>query len=94
MTRLLVNYDIHIAHGTEVLLIAATLGIAISGIAFAIYMYSRGGFSKTLEERPVIRLINQYFIPKLYENYIMKPFTVLSYFAWQKIGYQDSRCYG
>jgi len=86
VTRLLVNYDIHIAHGTEVVLIAATLGIAISGIAFAIYMYSRGGFSKKLEESFCYKLlINQYFIPKLYENYIMKPFTVLSHFAWQKI---------
>ncbi|MBV5278561.1 MAG: NADH-quinone oxidoreductase subunit L [Campylobacteraceae bacterium] len=86
VTKLLTNYDIQIAHGTEVLLIAATLGIAISGISFAIYMYSRGGFSKTLENRFCYKLlINQYFIPKLYELYIMKPFGAISNFLWQKI---------
>ena len=30
-------------------------------------------------------LSNQYYIPKLYELYIMRPFSALATFAWQKI---------
>lgn len=86
VTRLLAQYEIHIEHGTEVLLIAGTLGIALSGIAFAIYMYRRGGFPKSWEGSFGYKLLsNQYYIPKLYELYIMRPFSALATFAWQKI---------
>ncbi|WP_263832301.1 NADH-quinone oxidoreductase subunit L [Sulfurospirillum oryzae] len=86
VTRLLAEYEIHIAHGTEVLLIAGTLGIAVSGIAFAIFMYKRGGFPKSWEESAGYKLLsNQYYIPKLYELYIMRPFSALATFAWLKI---------
>ncbi|MDD3342009.1 MAG: NADH-quinone oxidoreductase subunit L [Sulfurospirillaceae bacterium] len=86
VTRLLSHYEVHLSHGTEWALIAGTSAIAISGIVFAIYKYSRGGFSKSLENRACYKLlINQYFIPKLYAMYIMQPFTVLSRFLWQRI---------
>lgn len=85
-TKLLRNYEITIAHGTEVVLIAATLGIALSGIAFAVYKYKRGGFSKSLEEGFLYKLLsNQYYIPLAYERFIMRPFTTLSHFMWEKI---------
>lgn len=85
-TKLLRNYEITIAHGTEVVLIAATLGIALSGIAFAVYKYKRGGFSKSLEEGFSYKLLsNQYYIPLAYERFIMRPFTTLSHFMWEKI---------
>ena len=86
VTRLLAQYEIHIAHGTEALLIAGTLGIAISGIAFAVFMYKRGGFPKSWEESVGYKLLsNQYYIPKLYELYIMRPFTSIARLAWLKI---------
>jgi len=86
VTKLLRNYEIHIDHGVEAILIAATLGIAISGIAFAVYMYKRGGFPKSLEDRAVYKILsNQYFIPYAYERFIMKPFTALSHFFWISI---------
>lgn len=86
VTRLLTEYEIHIEHKTEVLLIAGTLGIALSGIAFAVYMYKRGGFPKSWEERFCYKLLsNQYYIPKLYEVCIIRPFSALARFAWQKI---------
>ncbi len=86
VTRLLSEYEIHIPHATEYILIAATLGIALSGIGFAVYKYKHGGFAKSLEETFCYKLLsNQYYIPKLYELYIMRPFTVLSRFAWQKL---------
>ncbi|MBN1838921.1 MAG: NADH-quinone oxidoreductase subunit L [Campylobacterales bacterium] len=85
-TRLLARYEIHISHGIEIVLIGATLCIAVGGIAFAIYKYQRGGFSKTWEEGFFYKLLsNQYYIPKVYELYIMRPFTMLSQFVWQKI---------
>ena len=85
-TRLLSNYEISIAHGTEVVLIAATLGIALSGIAFAVYKYKKGGFSKSLEEGFLYKLLsNQYYIPLAYERFIMRPFTTLSHFMWEKV---------
>ena len=85
-TKLLRDYEITIAHGTEVVLIAATLGIALSGIAFAVYKYKRGGFSKSLEEGFLYKLLsNQYYIPLAYERFIMRPFTTLSHFMWEKI---------
>jgi NADH-quinone oxidoreductase subunit L len=86
VTRLLAQYEIHIEHGTEVFLIAGTLGIALSGIAFAVYMCRRGGFPKSWEGSFGYKLLsNQYYIPKLYELYIMRPFSALATFAWQKI---------
>ena len=86
VTRLLAEYEINIPHGTEILLIAGTLGIALSGIAFAVYKYQRGGFSKDWEDKACYKVLsNQYYIPKLYELYIMKPFTQLSHFLWKQI---------
>ena len=85
-TKLLRNYEITIAHGTEVVLIAATLGIALSGIDFAVYKDKRGSFSRSLEEGFLYKLLsNQYYIPLAYERFIMRPFTTLSHFMWEKI---------
>ncbi len=86
VTRTLSEYKIEIPHDIEGFLIAATLGIATLGILFAIYMYRKGGFSKSLEERFCYKLlINQYYIPKIYELYIMRPFTALSHLLWKNI---------
>jgi len=68
------------------MLIFATSAIALSGIGFAVYKYSRGGFSESWEKRGIYKLlINQYYIPKFYELTIQKPLYNLSKFAWQKI---------
>jgi len=86
VTRLLSEYEIHIPHATGYILIAATLSIALSGIGFAVYKYKHGGFAKSLEETFCYKILsNQYYIPKLYALYIMRPFTIVSRFAWQKI---------
>lgn len=87
-TRLLPAFDIGIAnHSTTYILIFFTSLIALSGIGFALYMYGKkGGFPKCLEEWSVYKLLkNQYYIPQLYENAIMKPYTALSRFAWKEI---------
>ena len=86
VTQLLPMYEIHLEHATEYLLIGGTLAIALSGIGFAVFKYSRGGFPKSCEETFVYKLFsNQYYIPKLYEVAIQKPYYALSRFAWKSL---------
>ena len=85
-TQLLSKYEFTIDHHVGLMLILATSAIALSGIAFAIFKYKRGGFSEKIEEWGVYKLLtNQYYIPQFYKDAIMKPFTSLSTFAWQSI---------
>jgi NADH-quinone oxidoreductase subunit L len=85
-TKVLSKYELHIPHTTEMILILATSAIAISGVLFAIYKYSRGGFSKELENLALFKILkNQYFIPQFYEAVILKPYYELSKFAWKQI---------
>lgn len=87
-TRALPLFDMGIHnHSTTYILILFTSLIALGGIGFALYMYGKkGGFPKCLEEWSVFKLLkNQYYIPKLYEEAIMKPYTALSRFAWRGI---------
>jgi len=63
------------------------LGIAISGIVLALTKFSNGknfdGFFKKLGVHSLFS--NQYYIPQLYNNFICKPYTAASKFAWEKI---------
>ncbi|MDR2081888.1 MAG: NADH-quinone oxidoreductase subunit L [Campylobacteraceae bacterium] len=87
VTQLLPEYAFSISHETVILMIAATLGIAVFGIFFAFYMYIiKGGFSKRMENRIIYKfLFNQYYIPQLYQNYIVRPFETLAKFSWKYI---------
>lgn len=85
-TQLLSDYEFTISYTVVYTLIVATSIVALSGIAFAVYKYRRGGFSEEIEKWWVYKLlINQYYIPKIYEEVIIKPFTTLSKFAWLRI---------
>lgn len=86
-TKLLPIFDMHIEHSIEYLLIGGTSLLALSGIGFALYMYGKkGGFSPKFEKTFIYKLlINQYYIPKLYEKVLIKPYMALSKFAWQSI---------
>ena len=85
-TQLLADYEFTLDHSIATMLIFATSAMALSGIAYAIYKYKRGGFSEEIESWGVYKLLsNQYYIPKLYEVAIIKPFTALSRFAWLQI---------
>ena len=76
----------HVASSTFIMLILVTSAIALSGIAFAVYKYNAGGFSKKLENSMLYKLLdNQYYIPKLYEVLITTPYLVLSNIAWKQI---------
>jgi NADH-quinone oxidoreductase subunit L len=87
VTALLPEYTMQIPHSTVYLLIGGTLLIALGGIGFAVYMYGKkGGFPVWMEERFYYKLLsNQYYIPQLYKEGIMKPFTILSTFLWKSV---------
>ncbi len=73
-------------HFMSYILMVITLGIAISGILYAVYKYSTGGFSKEVEEYPIYKLLaNQYYIPDFYDKCIVKPYMAISAFLWQKV---------
>jgi NADH-quinone oxidoreductase subunit L len=85
-TELLPSYEFSINNSVGFMLILATSAIALSGIAFAVYKYKRGGFSEKVEEMWIYKLlINQYYIPQFYDVAILKPFYAISTFIWQKI---------
>ncbi len=86
VTKLLPEYHFH-THGiATVALIGVTTLIALSGIAFAIYKYSKGGFSEKWKENPIYKLLyNQYYIPVLYEKIFTEPYKELSKIAWKEL---------
>ncbi len=76
----------HISALTFWTLIVVTQAIALGGIGFAVYKYSKGGFSKKWEETFVYQLLfNQYYIPKIYDEYICKPYGELSKIFWKDL---------
>ena len=76
----------NMAHSTAWILILVTSAIAIAGIAYAVFKYKNGGFSKDWEEKGVYKLLsNQYYIPQFYENFITKPYHKLSVWVFDVI---------
>lgn len=64
-------------------LIALTLSISALGIILAIFMYKNGAKIHTNFLHKILE--NQYYIPKLYEVCIIKPYAKLSAFLWEKV---------
>ncbi len=86
VTKLLPEYHFHIHGIVTVALIGVTTLIALSGIAFAIYKYSHGGFSEKWKEHPIYKLLyNQYYIPIIYEKIFTEPYKELSRIAWKEL---------
>ncbi len=86
-TKLLPSFKMHLTHLAEYLLIGGTSLVALGGIGYAVYMYSkRGGFSKTWEQTFVYKLLtNQYYIPRFYEVVFIGGYKALSHFAWKSL---------
>ena len=86
VTRFLPEFHFH-THGIAVVaLIGLTTLIALSGIALAVYKYSRGGFSEKWKETFIYKLLyNQYYIPVIYEKVFTKPYAELSRIAWKEL---------
>jgi NADH-quinone oxidoreductase subunit L len=91
VTRLLPAYEMseHTHHMVWILTVV-TLSIAIGGIILAFVMYSKRLRRSEKIERslPYRILINQYYIPVLYEKVFAKPYAELSDIAWKEIDMQ------
>jgi NADH-quinone oxidoreductase subunit L len=76
----------HMSTDTAMALIAVTTVAVVCSIAFTVYKYNKGGFSKELENSFFYKLFyNQYYIPEFYNKFLVAPYTKLSEFAWKKI---------
>ncbi len=86
MEAYLPMHDKHPTQETLYMLIALALIVASLGIIFAIFKYSRGGFSREWEKTFVYKfLYNQYYIPFLYEKIFMIPYKVLARLLWKVV---------
>ena len=86
VTMLLPEYHFHTEGIVTVALIGLTTLIALSGILFAIYKYSKGGFSEKWKENFLYQLLyNQYYIPIIYEKVFTQPYKELSKIAWKEL---------
>ncbi len=84
-------HEYHIAHGTALIMLVGTqmfVGLAIL-YAYKKYANSRvtvpDGTSKMENSFAYKLLINQYYIPYAYEEYLVKPYRELSEVFWQKV---------
>ena len=76
---------LNVSSFTLYMLIAIALLCAICGVLFAIFIYKKGiRFIK--EDSKIYKLlINQYYIPHLYDIVIIKPYYALSKFLWKEV---------
>lgn len=77
--------DMALSQSTLLILIAFASIFAISGIIMAIVAYKKG--YKMIDENCCFYklLFNQYYIPKIYNTFIIKPYKALSSFLWKEI---------
>ncbi|MGE0050501.1 MAG: NADH-quinone oxidoreductase subunit L [Arcobacter sp.] len=87
VTKILPTWETtNLEHSTAWKLILVTSAIAIFGIAVAVFKYKRDGFSKSWEDTFIYKLLsNQYYIPKIYEVCITKPYYAISVWVWKVI---------
>lgn len=77
--------EIFIEQNILVILIAIAILVALSGILFAIIVYRKN--YKILSQNSCIYklLFNQYYIPKIYDIFIIKPYKAISACLWKEI---------
>jgi NADH-quinone oxidoreductase subunit L len=88
ITQKLPELEIHASSMTLWTLIIITSAIALSGIAYAVFKYNKSGsyWSEKFKDRPCYKLLaNQYFMPHLIDNIILKPYLALSKFSWKEL---------
>ena len=84
-------HEYHIAHGTAIIMLVGTQLFVGLAILYAYKKYAHSGIkvpdgTSKMENSFVYKLlINQYYIPYAYEEYIVKPYKELSVIFWKKI---------
>ncbi|NOQ30662.1 MAG: NADH-quinone oxidoreductase subunit L [Helicobacteraceae bacterium] len=85
VTQMLPTFEFH-THHVEMILILVTSAIALGGIITAIVMYRNGPLSTKWESQFAYKvLINQYYIPQIYEKFLVQPYRELSDIFWKQI---------
>ena len=92
VTKLLPAYTMSEAtHHIAIYLIILVMAIVVAAIAFAYFKYARTGEKafkrdEEVENGFVYKLLkNQYYVPKFYEEFITKPYMMISEVFWTKI---------
>jgi NADH-quinone oxidoreductase subunit L len=88
VTRILPEMEAHVDESTIMMLIVVTSGIALAGIAFAVFKHKKSGtyFSETFKNRLCYKMLAyQYFIPGFIEKAILRPYYAMSKFSWKEI---------
>ena len=89
VTNVLPAMEEHISHSVVTILIIVTSGIAIAGIAYAVFRFkmNHGSYhSEAMKDTFVYKLLaNQYYLPKIYDSVIVKPYLTMSKFSWKEL---------
>lgn len=88
ITKILPELNIHVSSATFWVLVVATLGIALSGIAIAVLKFRKDGtyFSEGMKDKTIYKMLaNQFYMPHIIENVILKPYLAISRFSWKQI---------
>ena len=92
ITKLLPSYTMSDAtHHVAIYLIILVMAIVIAAIIFAYFKYARTGEKafkrdEKVENGFVYKLLkNQYYVPKFYEEFITKPYMMISEVLWTKV---------
>jgi len=84
-------HEYHIAHGTAIIMLVGTQLFVGLAILYAYKKYAHSGIkvpdgTSKMENSFVYKLlINQYYIPYAYEEYIVKPYKRLSELFWTEV---------
>ncbi|MDE5592088.1 MAG: NADH-quinone oxidoreductase subunit L, partial [Helicobacter sp.] len=82
--KTLPDFEHSLSHQIVWILILVTSFVALLGIVFAIFQYSKGGFSTCWEKTFIYKLLfNQYYIPNLYHRIFIQGFIEVSKIAWR-----------
>jgi NADH-quinone oxidoreductase subunit L len=88
VTKLLPNYEMsHHTHELIGILTAVVLLFAVGGIVLAYKKYANGlKRDEKCENSFIYKLLaNQYYIPQFYEEFITKPYAMISEILWLKV---------
>jgi NADH-quinone oxidoreductase subunit L len=87
VTNVLPQMEAHVSHATIITLIIVTSAMAIGGVLFAVFKFknSNGYYSEAIKDRFCYKLLaNQYYLPKLIDSCIIKPYLSISKFSWKE----------
>ncbi|MDE7174568.1 MAG: NADH-quinone oxidoreductase subunit L [Helicobacter sp.] len=83
VTQTLPDFSANLESQTIWNLIFLTSFVALSGIAFAVWKYKKGGFSPKWQETFIYQLLShQYYIPMLYDKLFIQNYMRFSKVAW------------